>query len=291
MAKMSKWLNGFRFDKDPWDPSHRFETSWLLSPWLLFACRALFSIFIFASRLFIIGWTCARRDYGGCYEVVRSFSYFTVLTFWGLGFYFAFAALHTFTYARTGRPLLDAFPRPLQALHALFYSSIAVYPIIVTVVYWALLFSSDGAFETAFHAFGSHAQHSANLAMALFEILVPRTAHRQLRPVHMFWLLVGLALYLGLAFLFRAVHGFYPYFFLDPKASGRGMLVAYVFGIAAGCIVVFGFVKTLIWIRQRITEDVLHMKGKFARVSAPGPDSSAELGAVQRNDMVEQPAT
>jgi hypothetical protein len=32
----------FRFGTDRWDPTHRFETSWLLSPWALFACRALF---------------------------------------------------------------------------------------------------------------------------------------------------------------------------------------------------------------------------------------------------------
>lgn len=31
----------FKFGTDAWDPTHRFETSWLLSPWLLFFCRAL----------------------------------------------------------------------------------------------------------------------------------------------------------------------------------------------------------------------------------------------------------
>lgn len=30
------------FGTGPWDPTHRFHTSWLLAPWLLFACRALF---------------------------------------------------------------------------------------------------------------------------------------------------------------------------------------------------------------------------------------------------------
>lgn len=33
--------NPFVFGTDLWDPSNRFETSWLLSPWLLFFCRAL----------------------------------------------------------------------------------------------------------------------------------------------------------------------------------------------------------------------------------------------------------
>lgn len=35
-------LRAFRFGTDPWDPSHRFETSWLVSPYVLFALRALF---------------------------------------------------------------------------------------------------------------------------------------------------------------------------------------------------------------------------------------------------------
>jgi len=32
----------FSFGTDIWDPTHRFETSWLLSPWVLFFIRALF---------------------------------------------------------------------------------------------------------------------------------------------------------------------------------------------------------------------------------------------------------
>ena len=31
----------FKFGTGLWDPTHRFETSWLLSPWVLFFCRAL----------------------------------------------------------------------------------------------------------------------------------------------------------------------------------------------------------------------------------------------------------
>lgn len=33
--------NPFKFGTDLWDTSNRFETSWLLSPYVLFACRAL----------------------------------------------------------------------------------------------------------------------------------------------------------------------------------------------------------------------------------------------------------
>lgn len=35
-------VKAFKFGDDLWDPSHRFETSWLIPPYALFACRALF---------------------------------------------------------------------------------------------------------------------------------------------------------------------------------------------------------------------------------------------------------
>ena len=34
-------FQALKFGHDLWDPSHRFETSWLLPPWVLFAVRAL----------------------------------------------------------------------------------------------------------------------------------------------------------------------------------------------------------------------------------------------------------
>ncbi|CRK02934.1 hypothetical protein BN1723_008806 [Verticillium longisporum] len=96
------WTDGFRFDRDLWDPSNRFETSWLLSPWVLFACRALISIFIFTTRFYLIARHCISGP-RGCDAAVDEFSFFTILTFWGLGFYFAFAAIHTLTYALNGQ--------------------------------------------------------------------------------------------------------------------------------------------------------------------------------------------
>ena len=72
---------------------------------------------------------------GGCTEAGDDFSYFTVLTYWGLGFYFLVSAVHTFTYAYTGTALLDRFPRALQALHSFYYTSAVVFPFVVTIVY------------------------------------------------------------------------------------------------------------------------------------------------------------
>ncbi|KAL2261360.1 hypothetical protein VTK26DRAFT_4336 [Humicola hyalothermophila] len=251
----------FKFGTDPWDPTHRFETSWLLSPWALFFCRALLCLYCFTTLLFVLAWQCVHSD-EGCSASRDTFSYFTHLSYWGLAFYLLFASAHTFTYARSagGAALLDRFPRPLQALHALLYSTVAVFPIIVTVVYWAVLYSG-GWFPAVFSGWSNMSQHALNSVFAAFEILVPRTD--PMPPVHMLWLILLLALYLALAYVTEATKGFYTYSFLDPAEQG-GLVAAYVFGIAVGCLVVFGLVWLVIWLRKFITERKLGMTGKFS---------------------------
>lgn len=40
--RMVRLQNPFKLGKDLWDPSHRYETSWLIPPYALAACRAAF---------------------------------------------------------------------------------------------------------------------------------------------------------------------------------------------------------------------------------------------------------
>ncbi|KAK2004726.1 hypothetical protein LX36DRAFT_649525 [Colletotrichum falcatum] len=270
-------LAAFRLGTGLWDPSHRFETSWLLSPYLLGACRALISLYIFVVRFFVIGWTCSRAEYGGCKVVGQSFSYFTVLTYWGLGFYFLISAIHTITYARSGSPLLERFPRPLQALHAFYYSTVITYPFIVTIVYWAVIYQAPW-YADEFSAWSNVSQHGLNSAFALFEIVVPRTTAAQLAWVHIFWLLIVLALYLALAYVTYYTEGFYTYAFLDIQKNGSGRVAAYIVGIAVAGIVFFLVAKGLIWLRTWVTEKKLGMDGKFAQQRFQSHDT--ELGTI-----------
>ncbi|PNY24920.1 Uncharacterized protein TCAP_05141 [Tolypocladium capitatum] len=268
----------FSFGSGLWDPSHRFETSWLLGPWLLFLCRAVICIYAFATLLFIIGWTCAHAPLGGCLAVRQSFSYFTVLTYWGLAFYFLVAALHTLTYALTGRPLLDRFPHPLQALHALFYTSIVTFPFLVTIVYWAILYKNPW-FPREFDAWHNVSQHALNSLFALFELVVARTAPPP--PVHLVWLIAVLLAYLAVAYITLAAQGFYTYSFLDHDAvGGRGYVAAYIVGIAVGIVVIFGIVYGLIFLRRWVTETKLGMEGRFASQPVRGDD--AEMNTIGR---------
>ncbi|KAK2601688.1 hypothetical protein QQS21_004763 [Conoideocrella luteorostrata] len=256
----------FSFGTDLWDPSHRFETSWLLPPWILFACRALISLYIFVTLFFIIGYTCANPDLGACESVRRSFSFFTVITFWGLGFYFLVASVHTCSYAVRGRPLLDSFPRPLQALHSLFYTTIVTLPFLVTIVYWGVLYESPW-FELEFDAWHNVSQHGLNSAFALFELVFARADPPPW--IHLLWLIVILLGYLAVAFITLATQGWYTYSFLDhDRVGGRGYVAAYVVGIAVGIVVIFLVVYGLIWLRRWITEVKLGMEGKFAKQPA-----------------------
>ncbi|KAK3694688.1 hypothetical protein B0T22DRAFT_533691 [Podospora appendiculata] len=262
----------FAFGTDLWDPSHRFETSWILSPWALFFCRALFSLYIFTTLVFILVWYCVNGA-THCTASQDEFSYFTTLTYWGLGFYFLAAATHTFTYARSGVALLDRFPRPLQALHSAFYTTIVVYPFVVTIVFWGRLYSGHW-FTVAFEGWSNVSQHAMNSVFAMFEIVVARTNPPP--PVHMLWLILILALYLSLAYLTDATKGFYPYDFLDPSKQ-HALVAAYVFGIAAGCLILFGVAWGLVWLRRYITETRLGLDGKFAHARAQQPETYIEM--------------
>jgi hypothetical protein len=114
-----------------------FVTSWLLPPAILAALRGLIATYIFTTIFFFWGWYGTHDDTAA---IGQSFSFFTWLTYWGLGFYMLFAAIHTAYYARTGRSLLDRWPRALRGLHSLLYSSITTYPFLVTIVFWGILF-------------------------------------------------------------------------------------------------------------------------------------------------------
>jgi hypothetical protein len=234
------------------------------------------ALYAFTTLFFNLGWQCVHAA-DGCAASRASFSYFTVLTYWGIAFYFLFAAIHTFTYARSGVALLDRFPRPLQALHSAFYTTVVVYPFIVTIVFWAVLYKSPWFPET-YAGWSNVSQHALNSVFAFFELIVPRTDTPL--PVHQLWLIVLLALYLALAYVTEASKGFYPYDFLDPEEQG-GLVAAYVFGIAVGCLIVCWAVWGVIWLRKFVTERKLGKHGRF---------SSRDHGAARALDTETKPA-
>lgn len=233
-------------------------------------------MYAFVTLLFSIAWWCTHSELGGCSNASDSFAFFTVLTYWGLAFYSLVAAIHTGSYAATGRPLLDRFPRPLQALHSLFYTTAITFPFIVTIVYWGVLYE-DPWFGLRFDAWRNISQHALNAGYALFEIFIPRTEPPPW--IHLLWLIVILLAYLALAFVNLARTGDYVYSFLDyEEVGGRGFVAAYVLGIAAGICIVFAVVWGITWVRRWVTERKMGMDGKFAR--HPGVRHDTEMNTM-----------
>jgi len=243
---------------DAFDPSHRFVTSWLLPPPVLFSLRALLSVYAFTTLFTIFG---LNGTHGMSEASRRSFSYFTHLTYWGLAFYFAFSAIHTLSYWLKGTPFLARWPRALQVAHSMFYSTIVVYPFIVTIVYWALL-APSGGFPSAFALWSNTSQHALNSAYALFEIIFARTS--PLPWIDLVPVIILLALYLALAYVTEATQGFYTYDFLNLKKHSSGIVAAYIIGILVAAIIVFVIVRYLILLRVWVTEQKLHMNGKLS---------------------------
>ncbi|KAI9806808.1 MAG: hypothetical protein M1833_002465 [Piccolia ochrophora] len=292
---MARWYRLAGVDA-PFDASHRFETSWAVPPFVLFLIRALISLYAFVTIFFSLGW---ESTHGQGQEARRSFSYFTDLNYWGLAFYFLFAAIHTFTYARSGRAALDRWPRPLQALHSLLYTTVVTYPFFVTsalpgaepslpadadesaVVFWVILYA--GGWFRVYAAWSNVSKHAMNAAFALFELVFARTSPPPW--LHLPLLVVLLALYVGLAFVTFAAQGFYPYDFLDDRVDGRGRVAAYVFGLLAAVIVVFVVVWLSIWSRTWLTERVLGLTGKV-HAGRTGRRSDVEMSRPAHKDAL-----
>lgn len=107
----------------------RFFVSWLLPRWLVFALRTVIAIYMFTVQFFILGYD---STHGHDRAAREDFAYFTVLTYWGMAFYFAFSAAHTASYAVRGEAWLSNWPRVLRWLHSVLYATVTIYPFIVT---------------------------------------------------------------------------------------------------------------------------------------------------------------
>lgn len=250
--------------EDDFHLSHRYLTSWLLPPTFLAIWRGLVALYSFTTIIFIFAW---QGTHGLADANDDELSYFTSLSFWGIAFYSLFSASHTYLYARRGYAPLDRWPRPLQALHSLLYTTVITFPFLVTIVFWTILYD-DPWFPVQFDAWSNTSRHGLNSLFALLELLLPATNPPP--GLHLLFLIIILALYLALAYLTFATQGFYTYNFLDPT-SGRGRVVAYCFGILAAIIVLYIVVWFLIWVRRKFT--------------GPGKMSRTDMSETRCRDM------
>ncbi|TDL21223.1 hypothetical protein BD410DRAFT_789978 [Rickenella mellea] len=233
----------------PFDATHILVTSPVLSPQALAIVRLVLAVYTFVALLFILIWDGVKLHTANSF-----FSYFTELSYIGLCSYFWASGVQTFAYGfriggghRKGYPL-QHWPRPLQFLHVLLFSTITTFPFLVTIVYWVEL-SSSATFSTRFNAWSNISIHALNSVFALFEILL---THAGPTPwSHIPFIIILLAGYLGIAYITHATQGFYTYSFLDP-AKEHGKLAGWIVGIAVGGAIIFSITRTMCYLRERI---------------------------------------
>jgi hypothetical protein len=135
---MSKFFELFNVST-PFDGTNRFQTSYIFSPMVLALIRLTISTYIFATMVYKL----VRAGISGSVDVDRHWSYFTNLTYWGQGFYFLFAGFHTFVYSRKGIAPLQKWPRILQLLHGVLYTTVCNYAPVVYVFFFPRLLCFD----------------------------------------------------------------------------------------------------------------------------------------------------
>ncbi|KAH7089528.1 hypothetical protein FB567DRAFT_618730 [Paraphoma chrysanthemicola] len=259
------------------DPNKTFVRSHFVSPLILACIRAVLCIYSFTTIVTCYTWlahrtaTISLKDVNiGSYTIQQSedaigqsFSFFTYLTFWSLGFYFLISSIHTFTYAFRQRTWLHNWPKPLQLAHSLYYSSITSFPFLVTIVFWGTMNSGwpAGRFEQWINI----SVHGLNSVFAIVEIVLPAT---QAPPItHLSIVLLVLSVYLGLAYLTRYTQGFYVYEWMNP-AHGNASVILHVLGYAGGMIAIFVIVRYAIIVRNTVVEKMELRRGEGLREKA-----------------------
>ncbi|TFK39333.1 hypothetical protein BDQ12DRAFT_629891 [Crucibulum laeve] len=232
--------------KQLFDSERKLVSSYLLSPSVLAGIQLLLGLYAFATSLAVLVWDSSRGNGDGY------FSFFTHLSYIGLCAYFFAAGVQTFVYSVRGGHAaeypLQRWPRVLQYLHVLLFSTIATFPFVVTIVFWALL-SSPNTFSSPYSTWSNISQHALNAVFALLEIVFTNVG--PLPWIDLPATIVLLGCYLGVAYITFQTQGFYPYSFLNPKQQGS-LLAAYIIGIAVGQCMVFVIVRYLIILRERL---------------------------------------
>lgn len=243
------------------DPSRTFVTSHFVSPLILACIRAVLCVYTSTTIIVSYVWlasntaTVGLKDVNiGSYKIEQSkaaigqsFSFFTYLTFWSLGFYFFFSSMHTFMFAFRERTWLHSWPKVLQLMHSLYYSCVTSMPFLVTIVFWGTM--NSGWPAGRFEQWMNISVHGLNSVFAVVEIMLSATEAPPFS--HLSVVLLVLSSYLGLAYLTRDTQGFYVYEWMNP-AHGNVSILLHVLGYAAGMITIFFLVSGAIRLRNML---------------------------------------
>jgi len=235
------------------DPANKFVTSPVIrSPLVFGVLRLTIAIYTMVALIVVLVTKAVKT-----HDAENFLSYFTFLTYIGICAYYFASGTQTIAYALGSRKSgaavgypLQQWPKFLQALHVTLQATITTLPILVTVVFWALL-ASPSTFSTSYSSWSNLSVHAFNTVFALTEILLSNSPPAPwFTTVPCILVLVG---YLGVAYITHATQGIYTYGFLDPKKQGA-LLAAYIAGIGIFALIVFFLVRGIVVLRQRWAE-------------------------------------
>lgn len=259
---------------EPFDLPNDLVTSPFFSSSTLAGIRLLLAVYALVTSIVVLAIDSVD-------DIPGYFSYFTHLTYIGLVAYFFASGTQTLAFAirrREGYPL-QRWPRFLQFLHSLLLTTVITFPILVTIVFWALLASSE-TFASVFSSWSNISMHALNTVFAFFEILFTNI---QPPPwLHLPFCIILLGCYLGVAYITHATEGFYVYSFLDPSKQ-HALLAGYIVGIAVAECIIFA----IIWGICRLRRKFFPSKEAGHGSARAEPESLEEWEEVGRTSMAE----
>nr|GAT47559.1 predicted protein [Mycena chlorophos] len=274
-------MRSFAVTLDPFDAPNALVTSPFFSSTVLASIRLAIACYTFAVLVFSISWgVVVTHDAAGFY------SYFTHLTYTGICGYMFAAGLQTLMFVRRrekGYPL-QRWHKALRWLHLALLSTITTFPLLVSLVFWAVIADSS-TFDTRFDTWSAISVHALNSVFALFEMLgtnTPRVAWIFL-PLGMLILIA----YTGVIYITHATQGFYAYSFMNPDGH-PGKLALHIFGVGAAEVVMFCVAWGLVTLRVKL---VARRAGAQVGVNVGAKASleTLETGSVQGKEGKEGP--
>ena len=162
--------------------------------------------------------------------------------------YFWVSGVYSIIYTLTGSTPLRRYPRFLQLLHSLFYSTVTTFPFIVTAVFWSLISvpPHKKAFSTIMLRWTNISFHCLNAVFAFFEVGFSAVLPQPW--IHALVILGIMILYIAMSYLVRLTAHFYVYDFMDTTLVGP-LTAAYIFGIGGMGVVAFFVVQGVVWLK------------------------------------------
>lgn len=321
----------------PFDPQHRYVTSYLLPVPAFALFRSLVAIYMVVTVLS----TAVQEGIG-------SISYFTNLSYWGCTTYFVMSAAHTcsFAYAqwrwnrarkssaggriemlekaypidgvgridvarhnadieavcgdsangvtrhdrietlltyskRTEleigstypRSLLSrGFPRALQFSHSLLVSTVASYPLVVTVIFWTLL-AGPTPLDTPYTAFVNISKHTINVALTQLDLTI--LSRTPMMPwLHLIPVISFLGMYIGIVAITYHRYHVLVYGFFNTQQYGVPLVVVFCILLVVFTIVSF-LISQLFFFTREFLAAKIQNSGGWGSAKAMSVDDDA----------------